>query len=771
MQIFRSRPLAAAAVAAMASALILFVGTATLGRIVCLLALLLFVLILPLFLFVRHKPIWLIRNETVLLTLLLTAVTVCLTTAQSLYFFHGRTVIPSELIDSETECMIEGSVEEVNSGAGYSSCVLSLCTIAGKPVKGKAALFCDEQVTLQAGDMIRAQVTLQSPQNYYETESLYYALADGIRICLICGSDPNIELIGTNARPLKDLFSQWRANLSARLLSLTGKQRGGLAIALFLGDRDGLDVSVSTNFRRVGVSHLLALSGMHVTVLMGMLAAFTTRIGISQRGRLLILSIPALVYLALTGFRLSAVRATGMLLLYYCASFIGSRHDPLTTLAIIGWSIITLSPFSVADCGFWMSFLAMFGLVTVLPTFNEWLISSSIPTRFHAPLQGIMASVIAVVAVSYCSWLFSGQIAPIGILLTVVMAPILTLVLTLIPLVLLLDILPFLSAVPLALPLSWALEIMIDLTEYLSNLRNIVFSLQFPYAGLILFIMLGVLLLMLILPLKRSRYLLIPPLLTAVVLVIYSNTWLDAQFQEQIHLDYVARSSGSALVITDREGAAIIDTSSGSFSMLRDTERVLASQHTTEIEHLILTHYHRAYTYSAERFAKRWKIRYLWVPAPQSETEYLHLSALSERLTPLGTSIRCYTVGDEIDLFGEATFEVIDASYLDRSTQPILTYSLQTSQEKLIFTSPVVMESDFYSTFRCVYQEADILILGKHGPNAKQPFLFPDGESDPDLILIDTSALLPYLDLSPQSKAYNLHMLVDIERYTFEMPK
>ena len=771
MRIFRSRPVAIATITAIAIAPILFIGSPTLGWIVSSLAFLLGAIVLTLLLHSGNKTNCLIRHKAVLITLLLTSAAVYLTSAHSLYFFHYRTKIPPELIDNGASCLAEGRVDQIVSGAGYSTCTLTLRTLDSKGVQGRAVLSCSEQVSLQVGDVIRAEVTLQSPSEFYESESLYYALADGIRVCLICESPQDIEIIQTEPMLLRHLFMKWRANISARLLSLTGKERGGLAIALFLGDRDGLDAAISTNFRRTGTSHLLALSGMHVTVLMGIFAALSTHIGMPKRGRLLLLSALALLYLALTGFRLSAVRATGMLLLYYCAGFIGSRHDSLTTLGIIGWSILTLSPSAVVDCGYWMSFLAVFGLVTVLPKFNERLIYLRIPRKVHALIQGITASVIAVVAVSYCNWLFSGEIAPIGILMTVVLTPILSFILTLLPLVLLLDILPFLSAIPLAAPLSGALDIMIGLTEHVSNLRGIVFSLQLPYAGLILGVMLGILLILLILPIRHTRYLLLPPLLAACMLVIWSNSWTHIKFQDQIHLDYVVRSSGSVLCVSDSDGSVIIDTSSGSFSMMRDAKRAIAAQGATEIEHLILTHSHRAYNYSVERLGKQIKIRHLWIPLPQNEMEFLNLMTLHGRLSPLGTEIRCYTTGEEIVLFEEVVFQLLNASYLDRSAQPILTYTVQTPQQKLVFTSLVIQESSYNPTFRCEYQNADILILGNHGPSAKMPFQFPDTESNPYLILLDSSEQLAYLDLSPQSKVYQLPITVDIKRYSFEMMK
>ena len=205
--------------------------------------------------------------------------------------------------------------------------------------------------------------------------------------------------------------------------------------------------------------------------------------------------------------------------------------------------------------------------------------------------------------------------------------------------------------------------------------------------------------------------------------------------------------------------------------MMRDAEHAIREQGATEIEHVILTHHHRAYAYSIERLAKRWIIRTVWVPLPQTDEEYLHLSALQERLEPLGTEIRCYLIGEQIDLFGNAVFQIADASYLKRSSQPILTYLVQTTQETLTFSSLTITESDYYPTFRWIYDQTDVLIFGKHGPKVKQPFAYPNTEFTPQLILIDSSDLLSYLDLTPDSETYTLPMITDIKCYRFDLQK
>lgn len=770
MRIFSARPLALACFAAMMGAVVAFF-LPTIVKII-----LLALLVIPA---VGYLTVFFVRGKKLSDTrhvLTLTAMLVCslstLTVLQSLCHFDLSARLPREIVDSDqtstVQCII---LEENGAGSGYSFYTVRVERIREIPVHFRAMLECRYTASYHTGDVIEAELTAHSLADYCDRDDILYAIADGSRYALIGEEEAGAKILRTRSLPLRQLAARWRANLSARLSDLVGKRSGGLAIALFLGDRNSLDESVSTYFRRAGVSHLLALSGMHVSLLLGLIASLATALRIPKKGRLLLLFLLAAGYLVLIGFRISAVRAVGMLLIFYLAEWVGSRHDPLTTLCLVGFLMLTVSPATVADGGFWMSFSAVFGLVTVSQKFNVWLNSKPIPHIIKAPMQGISASAIAVVSVSFLSWLFCGEISPIGILMTALLTPLLTLILFLIPFALLLDLLPIFSAAPLAFPLSLALDCMIRLTDQVAHLRHVSFSLAFPLAGVFLAVMTLLLLVLLIVRLRHKFLLILPPVMAAAALAIGIVSWNHTLYRSQLTADYAVRGSGSALVVSDRDGTVVIDTSAGSHSMMKDAETAALSHGATEIEHLILTHYQRSFVYSTERFAKRQIIRFVWLPQPQTEEEYLHLSALRDRLSPLGVEVRCYADGESLSLLQNLVFSRSGVAFIDRSSRPIITYTLQTPQELLMFSTPSALESNAYSTFRCLSEQTDILILGKYGPVIKPPYDDPIPLSSHRLILADSAELLACLDLSDTDAISEGTLIADIGCYPFAIRK
>jgi len=761
MQIFHHRPLAAACAAMLGTAVCAFFLPFAIKLLWAGILLLSLIFALA---FSRR-----FRDRAKHFAMVLVLVAMLISVLQSAWYFDLLDRVPQSIVD--TDCNVECTVlDEGSAGAGYAYYTVRATSVNGVPTNFRAALECAYTATFHIGDTISVTALAQSVDTYYDPENRFFAIADGIRLGLISEDPVAGTILSSHAMPLRMMFLRWQENLTSRLLTLTGKQNGGLATALFLGNRDHLDDSISTYFRRSGVSHLLALSGMHVTLLLTLLTSLTVGIGLPKKGRLLLLSSLALGYLALTGFRVSAIRAVGMVLMLYLADFIGTRSDPLTTLCTVGAGMLLFSPSTVADGGFWMSFCAVFGLVTILPHFNAWLQSKSIPNKISSVIQAVAASVVAVVSVSFLSFLFCGEIAPIGILITVLLTPLLTLVLILIPLTLLLDILPLFSATPLCKPLSILLDLMIDMTDHVAHIPEISVSLRYPFAGIILSVMTAVLILMLILPMRRKIWIILPPTLAVLSFVVCFSVWNHLTYADAVQASYVVRSNGSALVITDRADTTIIDTSAGSYTMLRDAEKAARTHAVTEIDTLLLTHYHRAFVYSTERLAKRQIVHRVCLPLPQTESEYLILIAIRDRLTPLGTKIECYSSEQSLTLPGNLIFVRQCAEMLARSTQPVIAYTLQTAHELLTYTSISMQETSFYPTFRGTLERSDILIVGKDGPRAKTTLMLPE-TATPRLMLTDRSELLAYFDLSASGPLYRIPHITDITRHSFKIRK
>lgn len=149
-----------------------------------------------------------------------------------------------------------------------------------------------------------------------------------------------------------------------------------LSAALLLGRKDMVGRDVRQSFRQVGASHLLALSGMHLGIIYGILYLFLLRWGRYGRWRWHLLP-PLLLciwgYALLTGLPPSLVRAS-LMLTVFTIGFLAEHHQPpLHLLALSALVMLMVSPRSLFDVGFQLSFLAVFFITVLYGPWDEWL--------------------------------------------------------------------------------------------------------------------------------------------------------------------------------------------------------------------------------------------------------------------------------------------------------------------------------------------------------------------------------------------------------------
>ena len=142
-------------------------------------------------------------------------------------------------------------------------------------------------------------------------------------------------------------------------------EHSGLAKALIIGDRDGLSEETTLNFRDAGVAHVLAVSGLHVSLMVNMAYFLLRKLKLSPRALLILFSALLLAYGRLLDFAPSIVRASVLTVIYLLGKTVRRREDPLTSLAAAFMLILLARPLDLFNLGFQLSFLAVLGIITL----------------------------------------------------------------------------------------------------------------------------------------------------------------------------------------------------------------------------------------------------------------------------------------------------------------------------------------------------------------------------------------------------------------------
>lgn len=190
---------------------------------------------------------------------------------------------------------------------------------------------------------------------------------------LACGGEVSLWPLGTllPLPPASGLVAL-RGDVQVRIGTMYPEPHGSLLMGLLTGDRSGLPYDIVQDFRTTGLSHILAVSGFNITLIVSMLMACLFWIPV--RWRLLPAAIGVIVFVLFVGPSASVVRAAvmGMIGLLAIAAE-RQTHARLSILwaccAMLAWQPGWLTD----DAGFQLSFLAVIGLTELSDTIKPWL--------------------------------------------------------------------------------------------------------------------------------------------------------------------------------------------------------------------------------------------------------------------------------------------------------------------------------------------------------------------------------------------------------------
>ncbi|MDR0723040.1 MAG: ComEC/Rec2 family competence protein [Treponema sp.] len=302
-------------------------------------------------------------------------------------------------------------------GMGY----LALKLVAG-PGGIKASSRGTVQVFFPEGTIPRLQAFGRGSEVYLE----------GVFLSLDPGTSPNQgkRFRAQSVHLLKPapILEQLRTRGRMKLMeNFTGVPWAGLAEALLLGVKDKLDTELSQAYQYAGCSHVLALSGMHLAILTGVLAWFLKKI-LGLKAAALLGGCGIILYVYMVGNLPSLHRAAIMYLLGTLAvlgSFPKQKASSLR-LSLLGMAFIIqimLSPESGHRVSFILSYLALGGILFIGKAVHE-LIRGMIPEVIAQPLAASIGAFIA--AAAGTTWFF-GSLRPVGILAGLIIVPLTTL--------------------------------------------------------------------------------------------------------------------------------------------------------------------------------------------------------------------------------------------------------------------------------------------------------------------------------------------------------
>ena len=229
----------------------------------------------------------------------------------------------------------------------------------------EARLYINEDVDLKPGDTIRGQFLLR-----YTNRSADPTYHRGNGMLFLGYPRGDIEIDPCEKTPLRFYPAVLRKGLLDKIQSAFPSDTAFFAKALLLGERYEVDYETNTAFKVSGISHIIAVSGLHVSILFALVYLISGK----RRVVTALLGVPAvLLFAAVAGFTPSITRACIMQILMMLALLFDKEYDPPTALSFAALVMLVAQPLVITSASFQMSVGCMAGIFLFYQRLKCWL--------------------------------------------------------------------------------------------------------------------------------------------------------------------------------------------------------------------------------------------------------------------------------------------------------------------------------------------------------------------------------------------------------------
>ena len=333
------------------------------------------------------------------------------------------------------DVQIEATVcEEPEPGGRYTHVLIDEVSIrqGGQlmPLNGRVRVTTADPRPLHYGDALSLHVSLETPPPIGDFDYARYLALSGVYSTAFC---PDMEVLPASSRSATASLMSFNSRLGQAITSIMPEPEASLAQSLLLGRRGSLPESVSDAFVRTGTAHLLAISGLHLGILVAVV--LTVLLALLGRRHYLYVWLVLLAlwtYALFTGMNPPVIRAAIMASTFLAAELVGRQKHAPTALALAAAIMVGIEPQLLWRTSFQLSVLAMAGLVFLFPPLRALLLQGTewVGSKFgvRLPATGaatdiVAATLAATIAVSpVCAGTF-GQLSVVGVPVSLLTLP------------------------------------------------------------------------------------------------------------------------------------------------------------------------------------------------------------------------------------------------------------------------------------------------------------------------------------------------------------
>ena len=620
-------------------------------------------------------------------------------------------------VRSYDETEITGTIQVVDYSeeTDYGASVDGKITLNGK--RYKVRVYTEGNCMASPGDTLQGTFRIRLTAPGGARESVYYQ-GEGT---FLLAYARDVRLLSGDGKGLSLFPARLRRQIVNLLDSAFPEDTRGFAVALLLGDDRGIDYATDTALKLSGIRHVIAVSGLHVSILFSFVY---TAVG-KRRWLTAIIGIPVLLlFAAAAGFTPSIIRAVVMQMLMILAMLVNKEYDPPTALAAAVLTMLAVNPYSVQSVSLQLSAGCMAGMFLLSGRISGYLLTEkclgtgkgrSLKAKITRWLAGSVSVSVSTMAVTApLSAMYFGTVSMIGILTNLLTLWAVTLIFYGVIAVCVVAVVFLPGGKILGWLISWLIRYVTSVAGLLSKVPAaavytdsiyVVLWLAFAYVLIILFLV-G----------DRKRGGLLALCIAGSLVLSVGVTWAEARL-ERCRVTVLDVGQGQSVLFQRKGCYYLVDCGGSVDTRAADAAaQALLSQGVSRLDGLILTHYDLDHAGGAELLLSRIQVDTIYLPdiSRDNDLRARLADAHSDRIQWITENTVISEELLSISLFpGENTANDNESS---------LCVLFQTENCDILITGDRNQTGERYLLEQTELPEVELLVAGHHGAASSTGF-------------------------------------------------
>ena len=629
------------------------------------------------------------------------------------------------------------TVTDFSYETNYGVASEGIIRLNGKPYLVKFYMDCKE--LLEPGDIVNGDFRFRLTTGVGEEEPTYHR---GEGKFLLLYDNGNTSITKSKEVPWYCFPAVWRNKLLTDLENLFPKDTVGFAQALFLGEREKLDYETQTALKVSGIQHVVAVSGLHVTILFGLISSLL----LHRRRLILIVSIPALfLFAAIVGFTQSVTRACIMQILFLIAEVALQDYDPLTALSFSALLMLLVNPMTVTSVCFQLSIGCMIGIIVFSEKIKCWIQSQKwfgspkgkgiIPKLKRWCSTSVSVTLSAMVITTPFVAYYFGAVSLVGIFINLLTLWCISFVFYGIILCCVINAVSFGIARFLASIIAWPIRYVIFTAKLGSKLPLSAVYTESNYIVIwliICYILFGVFLLM-----KRKQPITLASCCIILLFLAVFASWLEPKLYTT-YATFLDVGQGQCIILQSGGHTFLVDCGGSQDTKAADAAaETLLSRGISRVDGIILTHYDIDHAGGVSYLLSRISADHLYLPdiADKYGVKSKLLAAAKEH---------SILISDNLDLlFSTGKLRLFASDSYDLGNESGVCVLFQTENCDILITGDRGELGEMLLSYQHNLPKLEVLVAGHHGSagSTTQRLL---AQTNPETVVISVGEGNPY---------------------------